>query len=288
MAKTTMMEKVSIITSAIRTLLMTVMLGALGYGGWYGYTTYNATEIEAQRATEALVSIQRDLAQAHSELESKNIALEVKEQEIGVLHEEVALRQLEIDRLDTAMRLLKVDHRMALIRVADQQTDEATNMLVTQIDFLEINESGTPIGEPRRFEIKGDVLYIDSWVVKFEDKYIEEADIDRATSLVLFRRIFGEMQEPREGFVLDEVGARPVAYSSGDEMSEFEGKIWSDFWDVANSESKQREMGIRAIHGEAPSIKAKKGKVYRVDLRASGGLSISSADDITFPGPPPA
>ena len=77
-------------------------------------------------------------------------------------------------------------------------------------------------------------------------------------------------------------------YGRGGEMSEFEKKIWGDFWEVANSETKQNELGIRAVHGEAPSIKVKKGKAYRVDLRASGGLSITNAGDVATPTPPPA
>ncbi len=202
--------------------------------------------------------------------------------------DEVEEQQEEIERLDTAMRLLKVDHRMALIRVVDQKRDEANDMTLTSIEFQEINGNGDPIGMAKPFEIKGDILYIDSWVVKFDDKYVEEADIDRATSLVLFRRIFGEMQEPRDGFALDETGSRPAVYGHGGEMSDFEKKIWGDFWEVANSDSKQDELGIRAVHGEAPSIKVKKGMAYRVDLRASGGLSISTAGEIATPTRPPA
>lgn len=281
MTNTSLLEKVSILTNAIRTLLATVVVGGLGIGGWYGYTTYNATEIEAKQAAEAL-------AQAKADLEEKDAVIRVKEQEIGELTDEVAEQQKEIERLDTAMRLLKVDHRMALISVVDQTKDEATDTTLTQIEFQEINSNGDPIVAPKRFEIKGEVLYIDSWVVKFDDKYVEQADIDRSTSLVLFRRIFGEMQEPRDGFALDEAGSRPAVYGRGADLSDFEKKIWGDFWEVANSESKQSELGIRAVHGEAPSIKVKKGKVYRVDLRASGGLSITTAGEVATPTPPAA
>ena len=39
-------------------------------------------------------------------------------------------------------------------------------------------------------------------------------------------------------------------------------------------ETKARELGIRAAHGQAVSIKTQKGKSYRILLRASDGLSI--------------
>ena len=34
------------------------------------------------------------------------------------------------------------------------------------------------------------------------------------------------------------------------------------------------EKGVRAIHGEAPFIEVRPGRSYKVELRASGGLSI--------------
>ena len=118
--------------------------------------------------------------------------------------------------------------------------------------------------------------------MKFDYKNVEEADIDRSTSLVLFRRIFGESQKPADGFPLDTVGTRPNAYGRGKPMSDFEKKIWGDFWNIANDAAKARKMGIRAAHGDAPFIKLKKGKSYRIELRASDGLSIRPDD-----GPPP-
>jgi hypothetical protein len=33
-------------------------------------------------------------------------------------------------------------------------------------------------------------------------------------------------------------------------------------------------VGVRAIHGEAPFIELRPGKTYRIELRASGGLTL--------------
>ena len=140
--------------------------------------------------------------------------------------------------------------------------------------LTELNDEGRPVDGPRQFEIVGDVIYLDNWIVKFDDKYVEEAEIDRSTSLVLFRRLFGEHQEPKDGFPLDRGQGPPRAYTHGGVVSEFERKIWGDFWTIANDETKARELGIRAAHGQAVSIKTQKGKSYRILLRASDGLSI--------------
>ena len=295
MAKKSLLEKVEVVNSAVRTLLGATLLGGVGVGGWYGYTQFNAKEIEAERHAQALSAAQEELhftqtqlTKAGVEIEEKVAEIQEKTAEIGQLNTQVEQQQHEIERLDTAMRLLKVDHRVARISVVDQKRNEEDDSVLTVIEFQELNENGDPVDEVRTFEIQGDVVYVDSWVVKFDDKYVQEADIDRATSLVLFRRLFGERQEPREGFALDQEGARPKIYGTGAELSTFEKKIWGDFWDVAHDDTKQEELGIRAIHGEAPSIKVKMGKAYRLDLRASGGLSIRIDGDAPIRVPPAA
>lgn len=281
MARKSLLERVEIINSTVRTLLGATLLGGLGVGGWYGYNQYNAQELEAQRQA-------KELAVAHQELQLTQMKLTEASVEIGELNSTVEEQQLEIEHLATAMRLLKVNHRVARLTVVEQTTNADDGSVVSSLEFQEVNENGDPIDDPKKFEILGDVVYIDSWVVKFEDKYVEESDIDRSTSLVLFRRIFGERQQPRDGFALDQEAARPKVYGTGGEMSEFERKIWSDFWNVAHDDDKQRDLGIRAIHGEAPSFKVRKGDCYRVDLRASGGLQIRPDGAIELPPIPAA
>ena len=266
------MENVAIINSAVRTILGVAVVGGLSAFGWYGYRTYNAKDLAMAEAEQQLVSIK-------GELEKKNALLQEKDQAIETLNVEVQQKQKEIERLDTAMRLLKVDHRVGRLTVLDQTTDPDSGKVMSRIEFQELDLQGKPVDEAKQFNVPGDVVYVDSWVVKFDDKYVEAAELHRSTSLVLFRRVFGEHQKPLDGVVLDEPEGRPKVYSRGGEMSEFERKIWGDFWSVANDESKQAALGIRAAHGEAPSIKVQKGKAYRVELRASAGLTITPEGD---------
>lgn len=302
-------ESLSTINSFIRTLLALVVVGGAGIIGYFAYTNVNSNQMaiqtkekllrekerelsdvrgdledkerqlgdmrdELDSVAESLKSTQATLEEARLELGEKTKLLAEKQQEIVNLNQDLKTKQLELDRMAAAMRLLKVNHRVARLIVRDQDSDPDTNDLYSDIEFVELDNAGQPIDEAKRFRIKGDVVYIDNWVVKFEDKYVEQADLDRATSLVLFRRIFGEYQEPSDGFRLDEVGERPRAYAQGSKMTPFEEKIWDDFWNIANDEAKAQSLGIRAAHGEAPSIRLQKGKSYRVLLRASDGLSI--------------
>ena len=110
---------------------------------------------------------------------------------------------------------------------------------------------------------------------------IEQADLERGTSLLLFKRIFGSGQKPDDGYPLDEVGSAPKAYARGGKMSDFERKIWDDFWNIANDSEKAKQLGIRAAHGGAPFMKVEKGKSYRILLRASGDPTIVPEDQGT-------
>ena len=261
-------ESLSTINSLIRTGLAVLAVGLMGAAGYYGYRTYNANDLAMEEKEKELESVRGQLAASQSMVEKQL--------------RELAAKEAKIQRLDTSLRLLKVNHRVAWLTVLEQEEDPETNEMYTTGQFVEVNDKGEMLGEPRVFRIKGDIVYIDTWVVKFDDKYVEQAEIDRSTSLVLFRRIFGESQAPNDGIALDAVGSRPQAYGNGDQMSDFEKRIWAEFWTIANDETKAKEMGIRAAHGEAPSMRLQKGKSYRVQLRASDGLSIPPDS-----GPPP-
>ncbi len=287
-----MIETVNVLNSAVRTVLGLALLGGLGYGGWYGYNLYHAKDDATNRATKELAEAKSALTRAENELLDKertlarqNAELQAKAVEINVLNVKVEEQQHEITKLDTSLRLLKVEERIARLTVLDQSTNDQGE-LFSLIEFQNLDENGEPLDDAQQFTIKGDIVYIDTWVVKFEDKYVEQADIDRGTSLVLFRRLFGEFQEPQQGFALDQTGQRPVAYARGSTLSEFEKRIWDDFWAVANDESRQQELGIRAAHGEAPSYKIEKGATYLIKKRASAGLEFQRVPTVS-PGNPP-
>ena len=282
-------DKLQTINSLVRTALALVFFGALGAAGWYGYATFNAAEIEARRMDaalqakeEALASTQqqlhlqqKQLAAKEEELRDKGEQIARQQAEIETLNEEIARQELEIERLDTALRLHKLERRLARIRVLDTGVDEDSGRAFSEIEFTELNELGDPAGEPRQFRLDGEIVYIDYWVVKFEDKYVEQADLERGMSICMFHRVFGDLQTPKDGFSLDEPGQRPGSYARGSVMSDFEKKIWNDFWTIANDPQKAAQLGIRALHGDAVSVKVEKGKTYRITVRASAGPEIT-------------
>lgn len=237
----------------LRTVAMLGFVGLVGVGGWVGYNAYNFR-----------AAAEKQLSEQKKKVEELTTKLGIAEQ--------------QVKRLDMALRFSKVDHRLAQIVVVDQQPAEGDQRSKTTFSFVEVDGEGHPLEVPRRHTIDGDTLYIDAWVVKFKDELIETGDPQRSTSICLFKRLFGEFQEPINGLLVDGVGSRPAAYSRGEPMSDFEKEIWEHFWDYANDPAKAEAQGVRAAHGEAPSIQLRKGKLYKIQLRASDGLSITTED----------
>ena len=248
------------VNSFFRTILAMIVVGALGAAGYFGWHKYTEND-------RAFGEIAADLEEANNLLARAEVDLKAKQAEIEALN-------VEVERLETARRLLKMDNRVARLRVVDKKTDEATGELISTVEFVELDDQGNEIGDPKVLELEGDQIYVDFWVVKFDDEFVEQADIDRGTSIALFRRIFSEKRKPEEGFVLDEPNSLPAKYAEGGAPSEHEQKIWDQFWTIANDRAAAEELGIRAAHGEAVSIKLEEDRTYRISLRASDGLSI--------------
>jgi hypothetical protein len=275
-------DTISNVNSAMRNLLLLVLIGGAGVGGYKAYDLYNKPQIELAEKSRLLAEKNGQLETALkdlSDVKGLNAGLTVKNKDLTDKNE----------RMQVAMKLLKVRHRLARLTVLDQHevpslipaTPTSGNEvgatrpdLMTKIEFVDINDQGQPIGTPKTFDIKGDMIYVDYLNVNFQDKYIEKSDLDRATSIALFQRIFGEHQEPAKGFQLDTVGTRPTAYARGTQMSEFEKKIWDDFWLIANDSKRAQDLGIDAIQGKAVAIRAQPGKSYEIELRSTGDMTI--------------
>ena len=289
-------DTISNINSALRNLLLTALVVIAGIGGYKVYDIYNEPQ-------QKLADKEAELEKATASLKQANDDLVARQKDIADLNVNLAEKTAQVDHLEVAMKLLKVRHRLARLKVLDQhevaslnpvtpkagtETTASPVNLLTTIEFAEVNEQGDTIGEAKKFEIVGDMVYVDYLHVTFDDKFVEQADLDRSTSLALFQRIFGEHQEAAEGFQLDKVGTRPTAYGRGTEMSEFEKKIWNDFWLIANDPKRAQELGIKAANGQAIAIRMQKGKTYEIDLRSTGDMTFHVVEPAAVPAIAPS
>lgn len=173
-----------------------------------------------------------------------------------------------IGRLTTSSRVAQA--------VVTKRWTEEDGRLFTAVRFVELGQDGDPLAPPTEFVVEGETVYFDAYVLKFEHGLVTEGDAMKGKSLVLFRRAFGEHQEPVEGHPLDEgaEGGVPVAYRGDDPPSEAEVALWSDFWRYANDPQAAAASGVRVAQGEAPSMRMLPGKIYDLSVDHAGGLNI--------------
>ncbi|MDA0668072.1 MAG: hypothetical protein O3A95_09830 [Planctomycetota bacterium] len=194
-------------------------------------------------------------------------------QRISELEEQVSTKEIQLG-------FLRERRRVASIEVLEQRQDPGRpGGQVTRFRFQELDPGGKPYNDGDWYEIDGDLLYIEALVIKFDDTFVENNDLLRGSSLLLFRRLFGEHQNPADGFAIDSVGQFPRAYSPEEGAPPFHRDLWKNFWDYALNPETVRESGVRAMHGEAPFIKLAPGGKYQVELRTSGGLTIRTQAD---------
>ena len=250
----------------LRFLTTSLVIGGIGgLGGWLYANVFGVNQQLLQKQQQ-LVAVQSQLADVQQRSANQAMMIDQMGTDLEAQREELA-------RLDTSLQLLKVNHRVAVVDVLRQIENAETGVVSTELRFQEVNGQGQPLSEPRVFRVDGNLVYFDYWVVKFDDELIEQSAAGQGSSLCLFRRLFGEFQQPHEGYTLDNVGTRPAAYGGGT-MNSFEQRIWNNFWTIANRPQVAAGMGIRAAHGEAVAMQLNEGARYQILLRASDGLTI--------------
>jgi hypothetical protein len=193
-------------------------------------------------------------------------------------------RTTEKDRVIAAQKKLigeiekKLDRAWASDLVADLRINSVTTappqMNVTFFQYAPGTE--TPTIE-RTMTLPGDEVYIDALVVTFDRKLVEAGDGLKGKSMLLFRRAFGDLQKPSDGVPLfrrDATSVVPEVAQVDAQPGDFERELWGRFWEYANDPARAAAAGIRVAQGEAPHIKVVQGQVYKLTLRASGGLEI--------------
>lgn len=193
----------------------------------------------------------------------------------GKFNETQALK-IELEERERVISRLVRTQRVAQAMVTGRFVGE-DGVVRTEVQFVEIDENGEPL-QRKQALVRGEQVYFDALVLKFDSELVKEGDPVRGKSILLFRRMFGEDQTPNEGAPLDDDGidAIPTAYRSGS-TSEVERELWQRFWEYASDPALRARDGVRVAQGEAPSIRMEKGVLYELTLDANGGLNIASS-----------
>lgn len=188
-----------------------------------------------------------------------------------------ALEQQKVS-LQDSMRRLCAARRVAQLNVIEQLEDDSHHV-VNRLRWQEIGAGGV-LGEPVLVEALGKQVYFEGLVIKFTHDDVGQGDPDRGESLVMFHRIFGEMQAPALARVLHPLPAPgdPGAAGLGDHA-----ELWARFWELLDDPDLAAREGVRIAQVEAPAVRLRQGQVWEATLDAAGGLNLrrlSEAPDL--------
>ena len=192
-----------------------------------------------------------------------------------MLEMEVIQKEMEqrLDAREAMIERLSRFRRLAHITVTDQQVAPNGEVVRTDLLFIELDDDGGELAR-QTFTLPGDVLFVDSWTVKFGHEDVADGHPLRGRTLVLFRRIYSDQMPPIDGYPIDVPGAVPPGYASG-ERADFEKRVWEHFWMLATDPDAAAAMGVRVAQGEAVYKPVRPGMTYELIVDSAGGMSLA-------------
>ncbi len=183
---------------------------------------------------------------------------------------------LEKEILKKIISRLEGDRRGAEAMVVDSFLDQNTGKQLTTVKFLEFDGQGKALA-PKHFTFSGNLLQIQSLVVRFDDKFIRNGDALRGKSAALFWKIFYLDGKNTEEFELNKFNEIPEGYRIDGPVSPFERQFWHSFWKLALDPAYAKKMGVKNAQVEAPGTRFVPGMVYTLKIENDGGLRIDAA-----------
>src|SRR4029078_12962243 len=94
------------------------------------------------------------------------------------------------------------------------------------IQFIEWDHEGRAL-PARNFVVRDDVIFFDALVIKFDPQRVATGDGLRGRSIALFRRVYGEHENPSDGQSIDATGLVPGVFRDDREANPFQPKLWA-------------------------------------------------------------
>jgi hypothetical protein len=183
--------------------------------------------------------------------------------------------QDEKRQLETVVTRLEHEKRVADVLVSRQETNERGDVYTTLL-FVEYDKQGDPL-PARSFTIRGKSAHIDAMVIKFEHDYVANNDALRGHSIALFTRIYGDHENAADAQMIDSPGKIPDIYRGVDaRVTDFEMKLWKDFWKLYDDEEYRKSQGVRTLGGHGVWGPFELDRIYTLTIESDGGLNMTS------------
>ncbi|MCA9300054.1 MAG: hypothetical protein KDA28_13370, partial [Phycisphaerales bacterium] len=231
-------------------------------------------EVELSHANQTIAALEGDLETSRSQAQTLSRTVESQRERIGTLEETVRTKDLEITKRNLWLQRSIAEHRVLQIR----DVDTTTHPGFVRFRFVEIGPDDSPVRPPVEHEIKGTEIGIDYFVVQWRDDLVREGLPGARTSqsICLLRGIVGreraireeleDLQRKADWLAVDAPGLPPVILRQGSVVSESEGVLWRDIWDLDRDETSD----VRDAGGFTVWTRPVEGYEYHVHIRAAG------------------
>lgn len=173
--------------------------------------------------------------------------------------------------LRLAIERLSTEDQIGYAKVVSQEYDEE-GQLWTELKFIETSrDNKEEIIHQKQYKIAGDIIHFDMLIVRFPKKMVADG-LER--SLYLWRRIYGEDQQPSQAFDISQEGEFPARYKdlfSKLKLAE-QKTLWDGIWSLSNDPQALSEHGIQAIYGNVVYKQLKPGLIYIFKIDPSGNV----------------
>ena len=177
--------------------------------------------------------------------------------------------------LKQVIERLSAESRIAEVLVKKSEFDENTKKYRTTIKFLEYDAKGKPLA-PKYFTFQGNIIQFQSLVIRFKDDFVMRGDKLRGKSVYLFTKAFVLDEKSTEIFNITETNQIPAGYKIPGDKSEFETKLWQEFWTYALDPNARERAGIKNAQIEAPGSLFIPGSIYTIFIEHDGGIRIDA------------
>ncbi len=172
------------------------------------------------------------------------------------------------ETLKKAITTLTHEDQIGFAKVMKQEVRDG--QLYTTIKFVETarDDMLNKVLE-KEYEIEGDVVHFDALIVTFSDQAVMD---EKARSIYIWRRIYGDNTRPSDGHEMATPGTRPERYAGllRDLKLPEQQLFWEAIWDLSNNPEALRDHGIKAVYGNAVYKRLKPGLIYIFKIGTDG------------------
>ena len=171
---------------------------------------------------------------------------------------------------------LKTHSRKADILITEVVFDEVAKKLRTGSRFIEYNAGGKPL-EPKTFYFDGNVIQVQSLMIRFNGLDMEIADYFKGKNAYLFWKAFLPDSKRIKQVELTGINMVPKAYKVRVVPEADEEKIWKTLWNYALDSKNADTMVIKNVKIKAPGVIFIPGTVYSLKIKSDGSLEVKTS-----------